>query len=99
RGVRAPDHARLASRRMSTTDVQQTEYASRLSRKRVILTTGAVMSAIFLALIDGTIVSTAMPTIVGDLRGIDQYAWVFSSFLLAEIATIPIWGRLADMFG
>jgi len=84
---------------MSTTDVQQTEYASRLSRKRVILTTVAVISAMFLASIDGTIVSTAMPTIVGDLRGIDQYAWVFSSFLLAEIATIPIWGRLADMFG
>ena len=53
----------------------------------------------FLASIDGTIVSTAMPTIVGDLHGIDSYAWVFSGFLLAEIATIPLWGRLADMFG
>jgi EmrB/QacA subfamily drug resistance transporter len=78
---------------------QQTEYASRLSRKRIILTTAAVIAAMFLASIDGTIVSTAMPTIVGDLHGIDQYAWVFSGFLLAEIATIPLWGRLADMFG
>jgi EmrB/QacA subfamily drug resistance transporter len=77
----------------------RTEYASRLSRRRVVLTTAAVIGAMFLASIDGTIVSTAMPTIVGDLHGIDQYAWVFSSFLLAEIATIPLWGRLADMFG
>ena len=53
----------------------------------------------FLASIDGTIVSTAMPTIIGDLHGLDQYTWVFSAYLLAEIATIPLWGRLADMFG
>jgi EmrB/QacA subfamily drug resistance transporter len=78
---------------------EQTEYASRLSRKRVILTTVAVIAGMFLAAIDGTIVSTALPTIVGDLRGLDSYAWVFSGFLLAEIATIPLWGRLADMFG
>jgi MFS family permease len=77
----------------------QTEYASRLSRKRIILTTAAVIAAMFLASIDGTIVSTAMPTIVGDLHGIDSYAWVFSGFLLTEIASIPLWGRLADMFG
>lgn len=83
----------------SATDAAQTAYAARLSKKRVVLTTVAVIAGMFLAAIDGTIVSTAMPTIVGDLRGIDLYAWVFSGFLLAEIATIPLWGRLADMFG
>src|SRR5262245_32440673 len=76
-----------------------TDYAASLSRRRVILTTVAVIAALFLASIDGTIVSTAMPTIVGDLHGINSYAWVFSGFLLAEIATIPLWGRLADMYG
>jgi EmrB/QacA subfamily drug resistance transporter len=76
-----------------------TEYAASLSRKRVILTTVAVISSMFLASMDGTIVSTAMPTIVGELHGINSYAWVFSGFLLAEIATIPLWGRLADMYG
>ena len=78
---------------------EQTEYASRLTKKRVVLTTVAVIMGMFLAAIDGTIVSTALPTIVGDLGGLDSYAWVFSGFLLAEIATIPLWGRLADMFG
>src|SRR5207249_7217062 len=45
------------------------------------------------------VVATAMPTIVGDLHGIDHYAWVFSAYLLATIASIPLWGRLADMIG
>jgi EmrB/QacA subfamily drug resistance transporter len=77
----------------------QTAYAARLTRKRIVLTTVAVMSGMFLSSLDGTIVATAMPTIVKDLHGIDQYAWVFSSYLLFEIASIPLWGRLADMFG
>ena len=85
--------------RYSTGVQAVTEYAARLSRKRVILTTAAVIAAMFLASIDGTIVSTAMPTIAAELHSIDSYAWVFSGFLLAEIATIPLWGRLADMFG
>jgi EmrB/QacA subfamily drug resistance transporter len=77
----------------------ETPYASRLSKRRVILTTVAVISGMFLAALDGTIVATAMPTIVGDLHGIDHYAWVFSAYLLAEIATIPLWGKFADMYG
>jgi EmrB/QacA subfamily drug resistance transporter len=78
---------------------KQTAYASRLTRKRIILTTIAVMAGMFLSSLDGTIVATAMPTIVKDLHGIDRYAWVFSGYLLFEIASIPLWGRLADMFG
>lgn len=83
----------------SGASAEQTEYASRLTRKRIVLTTVAVIAGMFLAAIDGTVVSTALPTIVGDLGGLEAYAWVFSAFLLAEIATIPLWGRLADMFG
>ena len=84
---------------MTGTSPEQTEYASRLTKKRVVLTTVAVIAGMFLAAIDGTIVATALPTIVADLQGLEAYAWVFSGFLLAEIATIPLWGRLADMFG
>lgn len=76
-----------------------TPYAARLTRRRIVLTTGAVMTAMFMAALEGTIVSTAMPTIVGELQGINQYAWVFTSFLVAEVATIPVWGKLADMLG
>src|SRR3954463_484206 len=76
-----------------------TAYAARLTKKRIIITMVAAMSGMFLASLDQTIVSAAMPTIVGDLHGLDHYAWVFSGYLLAEIATIPLWGRLADMYG
>ena len=77
----------------------RTAYAARLSRNRIIVTMVAAMSGMFLASLDSTIVSTAMPTIVGDLHGLDHYAWVFSGYLLAQIATIPLWGRLSDMYG
>ena len=46
----------------------------------------------FLAAIDSTIVATAMPTVIGDLHGIDHYAWVFTAYLLAEIALDPALG-------
>jgi len=97
--VNPREKTRIDAARYSSGVGAVTEYAARLSRKRVILTTAAVIAGMFLASIDGTIVATAMPTIAAELHSIDSYAWVFSGFLLAEIATIPLWGRLADMFG
>ena len=76
-----------------------TPYARRMTQRRRVLTIVAVASGMLLASLDGTIVATAMPTAIGDLGGIDRYAWVFSAYLLAEIATIPLWGRLADIYG
>jgi EmrB/QacA subfamily drug resistance transporter len=80
-------------------DSAATEYASRLPRWRILLTAGAVMVAVFMASLDSTIVATALPTVIGDLHGINHYAWVFTAYLLAQIATIPLWGRLADIYG
>jgi EmrB/QacA subfamily drug resistance transporter len=76
-----------------------TDYASKLSKRRIVLTTIGAIAGMFLAALDGTVVATAMPTVIGDLHGIDHYAWVFTAYLLAEIASIPLWGRLADMYG
>jgi EmrB/QacA subfamily drug resistance transporter len=76
-----------------------TAYSSRLSPNRRRLTLVAVTTAMFLASLDGTVVATAMPTVIGDLHGLNHYAWVFTAYLLAEIATIPLWGRFADMYG
>ncbi|MRG85872.1 MFS transporter [Salinibacillus xinjiangensis] len=53
----------------------------------------------FMAAIEGTIVSTAMPSIVADLGGFSYFSWVFSIFLLMQAVTIPIYGKLADLFG
>lgn len=56
------------------------------------------MSA-FLAALEATVVSTAMPTVIADLGGIEHYAWVFSAYLLASTVTVPIYGKLADLYG
>ena len=59
----------------------------------------AALSTIFMAAIEGTIVATAMPTIVGALGGFELFSWVFSAYLLTQAVTIPIYGRLADVYG
>jgi len=60
---------------------------------------GSIILAMFMAAIEGTIVATAIPSIVADLGGFSLFSWVFSSFLLAQAVTIPIYGKLADLYG
>ncbi len=57
------------------------------------------MCTMMLAAMDTTIVSTAIPQIVGDLGGFAQFSWVFSIYLLAQTVTIPIYGKLSDIYG
>lgn len=83
----------------SGTTARTTAYAARLSRRRIRWTVVGALAGMFLAAVDGTVVATAMPTVVTELGGLSSYAWVFSIYLLAEVATIPLWGRLADVFG
>jgi EmrB/QacA subfamily drug resistance transporter len=59
----------------------------------------ALMLGMFLAALDQTIVSTALPTIVGDLGGIEHLSWVVTSYLLASTASTPLYGKLGDMYG
>ncbi len=66
-------------------------------RKALVLV--GVMSSVFLAAMESTVVATAMPTVIASLGGIQIYSWVFSAFLLASTITMPIWGRLADQLG
>src|SRR5665213_977686 len=59
----------------------------------------ACMMAVFMAAVEVTIVATAMPTIVSDLGGAHLFSWVFAAYLLTQAVTIPIYGRLADIYG
>ena len=70
-----------------------------MSRKRVILVTIGIMLSLFLAAMEATVVATAMPTIVGQLGGLEQYAWVFSAYMLASTTTVPLYGKLSDLYG
>jgi EmrB/QacA subfamily drug resistance transporter len=63
------------------------------------LTVVAVMLSMFLAAMEATVVSTAMPTVVGELGGLHLYAWVFAVYMLSLTVTVPIWGKLADLRG
>lgn len=57
------------------------------------------MGGNFLAAVEATIVSTAMPTVVGSLGGLSHYSWVFSGYILASTVTMPLWGKLSDVYG
>ena len=69
-----------------------------LTREQILVTAG-VMSAVAVAALDTTVVGTAMPTIIGQLGGLSEYAWVFSAYLLASTTTVPLYSRLADIYG
>ncbi|GAA2448508.1 MDR family MFS transporter [Streptomyces glaucus] len=58
-----------------------------------------LMLGIFLATLDGQIVSTALPTIVGDLGGLDHFSWSVTAYLLTMAAATPLWGKLGDLYG
>ncbi|MFE5630775.1 MFS transporter [Streptomyces sp. NPDC056543] len=59
----------------------------------------ALMLGMALAALDGTVVSTAVPQIVGDLGGLSVFSWLFSGYLLAVTVTLPVYGKLCDTFG
>jgi EmrB/QacA subfamily drug resistance transporter len=67
--------------------------------RRVRLIFGALMLVLLMASLDQTIVSTALPTIVGDLGGVTKLSWVVTAYLLASTVAGPLYGKLGDMFG
>src|SRR5207245_4963116 len=75
-----------------------TEQSAEARAARRLVMAG-VMLAIFMVATDSYIVATAMPTIVADLGGFHLFSWAFAAFLLAQAVTIPIYGRLADLYG
>ncbi|MEV5103021.1 DHA2 family efflux MFS transporter permease subunit [Streptomyces massasporeus] len=65
----------------------------------VLVSIGALLLGMLLAALDQTIVSTALPTIVSDLGGLDHLSWVVTAYLLAATAATPLWGKLGDQYG
>ncbi|MDX6465808.1 MAG: hypothetical protein QOI27_848, partial [Gaiellaceae bacterium] len=75
------------------------EHEAGLTGRALATVFGALMLGMFLAALDQTIVSTALPTIVGDLGGLNHLSWVVTSYLLAATASTPLYGKLGDMYG
>ena len=75
------------------------ETAAHVSTNRRGAVVAALMLAMALTALDSTIVSTAVPQIVGDLGGFSVFSWLFSGYLLAVTVTLPVYGKLSDTFG
>jgi EmrB/QacA subfamily drug resistance transporter len=80
-----------------TAEISAQEGGKQQRSIRVVLL--ALMIAILLAMLDNMIVGTAMPTIVGELGGLEHLSWVVTAYTLATAASTPIWGKLGDMYG
>jgi EmrB/QacA subfamily drug resistance transporter len=79
------------------TDPVEGEAGKQPKSVRVVLL--ALMIAMMLAMLDNMIVGTAMPTIVGELGGLQHLSWVVTAYTLATAAATPLWGKLGDMYG
>jgi EmrB/QacA subfamily drug resistance transporter len=82
-----------------TDDHSDQDEAPALSRRQVILTFTGLLLAMLLGSLDQTIVSTALPTIVDELGGLDQLSWVVTAYLVAATVSMPLWGRVSDLYG
>jgi EmrB/QacA subfamily drug resistance transporter len=70
-----------------------------ITKRRLWIILGALLLGMLLAALDQTIVSTALPTIVGDLHGGSHLAWVVTAYLLTSTVSTPLWGKLGDQYG
>ena len=71
----------------------------RYSKGRILAIYSGLMVALLLAALDQTIVATALPRVVSELGGITQYSWVFTAYMLGSTVTVPLYGRLGDVYG
>src|SRR5487761_511415 len=75
------------------------EGATSEPRRGLVVIFAALMLAMLLAALDQTIVSTALPTIVGDLGGLTELSWVVTAYILTSAVSTPLYGRIGDLFG
>ena len=73
--------------------------SGRIEGTRRAVATAGVLGGTFLAAIETTVVAAAMPTVAGQLGGLSYYSWVFSAYLLTSTVSIPLWGKLSDLYG
>ncbi|WP_207655543.1 MDR family MFS transporter [Desulfocucumis palustris] len=78
---------------------QKAQTTNQITGQRRWWALATVMVTMFFASMDQTIVSTAIPTIIGDLQGFALYAWVFSAYMLTSAVSVPIYGKLSDVYG
>jgi EmrB/QacA subfamily drug resistance transporter len=83
----------------STIQAQPDFVPPQLTHRQVLVIFSGLMLGMLLAALDQTVLATALPTIVGELGGIEHLSWVISSYLLASTTSVPIYGKLGDLYG
>ncbi|MFD1678114.1 MDR family MFS transporter [Alicyclobacillus fodiniaquatilis] len=78
---------------------QSSQTTNQITGQRKWWALATVLLTMFFSSMDSTVVSTAMPTIIGDLKGLSLYAWVTAAYMMGSAVTIPIYGKLSDVFG
>ncbi len=84
---------------MQNNDDKDAQWRPKISAEKRWTVFGSLMLVMLLAAMDQTIVSTAMPRIIGELHGLDHYSWVATSYLLLSTITLPLYAKLSDIFG
>jgi EmrB/QacA subfamily drug resistance transporter len=69
------------------------------THRQILIIFGGLMTGLLLAALDQTIVATALPTIVGELGGLDYYSWVVTAYLLSATVSTPLYGKISDLYG
>jgi MFS family permease len=70
-----------------------------LTHRQILVVFSGLLLGMFLAALDQTIVATALPTIVGELGGLDHLSWVVTAYLLTTTVSTPLYGKLSDLYG
>ena len=84
---------------MLTNETHQGPDPVAFTHRQILVIFAGLMAGLFLAALDQTIVATALPTIVGELGGLDYYSWVVTAYLLSSTVCTPLYGKFSDMYG
>jgi EmrB/QacA subfamily drug resistance transporter len=87
------------TRRAALVDRGAPTVSSGLTHRQVLVVFSGLMLGMLLAALDQTIVATALPTIVGDLHGLDRLSWVVTAYLLTTTLSTPLYGKISDLYG
>ncbi|RIK57283.1 MAG: MFS transporter [Chloroflexi bacterium] len=92
-------HAARCVQTPADTGENRARRSAAVSRQRTIVIVAGIMLSLFMASMESTVIATAMPTIVAQLGGLSIYSWAFSAYMLTSTCTVPVYGKLSDIYG
>lgn len=84
---------------MTTVSADHSPSPGKLTHRQILLVFSGLMAGLLLAALDQTIVATALPTMVGELGGLDHYSWVVTAYLICVTVGTPLYGKISDVYG